>query len=79
MPKRRTDDAVHVVITDHLIRRSPQPSDLKPKVVAFFMPGAALTEETSAKEKPLSPILTGKRFIGGAPMKLATKMDAGFS
>jgi Flp pilus assembly protein TadD len=31
MPKRRTDDAVHVVITDHLIRHSPPPSDLKPK------------------------------------------------
>jgi Flp pilus assembly protein TadD len=31
MPKRRTDDAVHVVITDHWIRRSPPPSDLKLK------------------------------------------------
>ena len=32
MPKRRTDDAVHVVVTDHLIRRSPPPSGLKAKV-----------------------------------------------
>jgi predicted CXXCH cytochrome family protein len=32
MPKRRTDDAVHVVMTDHLIRREPPPGDpLTPK------------------------------------------------
>jgi Flp pilus assembly protein TadD len=31
MPKRRSDDAVHVVITDHWIRRSPPPVDLKAK------------------------------------------------
>ncbi|MGH9719726.1 MAG: tetratricopeptide repeat protein [Bryobacteraceae bacterium] len=28
MPKRRTDDAVHVVMTDHQIRRRPMPGDL---------------------------------------------------
>ena len=31
MPKRRTDDAVHVFITDHLIQRKPTLSDLSPK------------------------------------------------
>jgi predicted CXXCH cytochrome family protein len=31
MPKRRADDAVHVVITDHWIRRSPPPSSLELK------------------------------------------------
>jgi tetratricopeptide (TPR) repeat protein len=28
MPKRRTDDAVHIVMTDHLIRRRPPAGDL---------------------------------------------------
>ena len=28
MPRRRTDDAVHIVITDHLIRRRPPAGDL---------------------------------------------------
>jgi predicted CXXCH cytochrome family protein len=28
MPRRRTDDAVHVVMTDHLIARRPPPEDL---------------------------------------------------
>jgi tetratricopeptide (TPR) repeat protein len=28
MPKRRAEDAVHVVMTDHFIQRSPPPSDL---------------------------------------------------
>jgi Tfp pilus assembly protein PilF len=28
MPKRRTDDAVHVVMTDHLITRQPPPRDV---------------------------------------------------
>ncbi len=28
MPKRRTDDAVHVVMTEHLISRRPPPGDL---------------------------------------------------
>ncbi|MDA0206435.1 MAG: tetratricopeptide repeat protein [Acidobacteria bacterium] len=28
MPKRRTDDAVHVVMTDHYIQRRPPPGDL---------------------------------------------------
>ena len=31
MPKRRADDAVNVVVTDHLIRRHPS-SDLRPKL-----------------------------------------------
>lgn len=31
MIKRRTDDAVHVVMTDHWIRRSPPSTDLGPK------------------------------------------------
>jgi predicted CXXCH cytochrome family protein len=28
MPKRRTEDAVHVIMTDHLIQRRPPPGDL---------------------------------------------------
>ena len=31
MPKRRSDDAVHVVITDHRIQRSPPSTDSSPK------------------------------------------------
>jgi tetratricopeptide (TPR) repeat protein len=30
MPKRRTEDAVHVVMTDHFIRKSPSKDDLAP-------------------------------------------------
>lgn len=29
MPKRRTDDAVHVVMTDHFIQRHRPPGDLE--------------------------------------------------
>ena len=39
MPKRRTDDVVHAVMTDHLIRRSPLPGDPlapQPERASFF-------------------------------------------
>ncbi len=31
MPKRRTEDAIHVVVTDHHIQRAPAPNDASPK------------------------------------------------
>ncbi len=31
MPKRRTDDAIHIVMTDHFIRRTPPANPLAPK------------------------------------------------
>src|SRR5260370_36176261 len=33
MPKRRTEDVVHVVMTDHLIRRRPPSHDLLAELV----------------------------------------------
>jgi hypothetical protein len=41
--------------------------------------GAKPTGVPSASAGALSPGVSVRRFIGGAPMKLATKVEAGFS
>lgn len=35
MPKRRTDDAIHIVMTDHFIQRNPPPSSLAMKPESY--------------------------------------------
>ncbi len=59
MPKRRTDDAIHIVMTDHFIQRRPPPDLLAPKheyyettatsykgdVVLYYPPRLAPTPE----------------------------------
>jgi len=44
MPKRRTDDAVHVVMTDHYIRRSPPARDLLAPLAETVVAEGALTK-----------------------------------
>jgi Flp pilus assembly protein TadD len=44
MPKRRTDDAVHVVMTDHFIRRTQPKRDLLAPIAETVTPEGALTK-----------------------------------
>jgi len=41
MPKRRTDDAIHIVMTDHLIQKRPPPNLLAPKAEYYESPATS--------------------------------------
>jgi tetratricopeptide (TPR) repeat protein len=53
MPKRRTDDVVHVVMTDHLIQRRPPSRDL---LAEFAERHPTETEEYQGKVVPYYPL-----------------------
>ncbi len=44
MPKRRTDDAIHVVMTDHFIRRSQPQRDLLAPIAETVLPEGSFTK-----------------------------------
>jgi predicted CXXCH cytochrome family protein len=46
MPKRRTDDAVHVVVTDHFIRRTQPRRDLLAPIAETVAPEGSFTKVT---------------------------------
>ncbi len=46
MPKRRTDDVVHVVMTDHFIRRTQPQRDLLAKIAETHTPASSVQEVT---------------------------------
>jgi Tfp pilus assembly protein PilF len=82
MPKRRSDDAVHVVITDHWIRRSPPPVDLKPKTEIHGRYSGPVKLLYPAKlNDPLARVylalgaLTDKRQLRQAALNLETELS----
>ncbi|MCB9385615.1 MAG: tetratricopeptide repeat protein [Bryobacterales bacterium] len=78
MPRRRTEDVVHVVMTDHKITRRPPPGDLL----------APLAEKTDAEQsyrgevvplypKSLADIPLGELYWGIAQVREKANLDAG--
>ena len=82
MPKRRTDDAVHVVMTDHFIRSRQPPGDLlaeKPEVrespetayrgevVPYYPAKLASTEKEASLYLALAQILEWSNLKNGLP------------
>jgi len=83
MPKRRTDDAVHVVMTDHLIRRRQPAEDLladKPEVresmvaayrgevVPYYPAKPGPTEEEASLYLALAQVLEWSNLKNGLPL-----------
>ncbi len=82
MPKRRTDDAVHVVMTDHLIRSRQPPGDLladkaevtespaiayRGEVVPYYPANFPATGAQAALYVALAQILEGSNLKNGLP------------
>ena len=55
MPKRRTDDAIHIVMTDHLIQRRPPQNSLAPKAEYFESPATSYKGEVMLYYPPKLP------------------------
>ena len=82
MPKRRTEDAVHVVMTDHHIPRQPPAGDpLAPRAerhdryagpVALFYPRVAAALTDPALQAYLAVAQRDSRQLAGALTKVAT-------
>ena len=81
MPKRRTDDVVHVVMTDHFIRRKQPPRDLlapiqethdgqgtayRGEVVLYYPPELPDTPENELY-LALAQVIAGANLEGGIP------------
>lgn len=55
MPNRRTDDAIHIVMTDHLIQRRPPPNLLAPKREYYESPATSYKGEVVLYYPPKLP------------------------
>jgi predicted CXXCH cytochrome family protein len=86
MPKRRTDDVVHVVMTDHLIARRPPPGDLladKPEerdtpatayhgeVVPYYPAKPGSNDEEAALNAGIAQLHDGANLKAGLPRMAA--------
>ncbi|HVW08290.1 MAG TPA: tetratricopeptide repeat protein [Bryobacteraceae bacterium] len=86
MPKRRTDDVAHVVMTDHLIARRPPPGDLladKPEeretaatayhgeVVPYYPAKPGATDEEAALNAGIAQLHDGTNLQAGLPRMAA--------
>jgi predicted CXXCH cytochrome family protein len=86
MPKRRTDDVSHVVMTDHIISRRPPPGDLladKPEeretaatayrgeVVPYYPSKPGDTDEEAALNAALAQLHDGANLKAGLPRMAA--------
>ncbi|HVY92741.1 MAG TPA: tetratricopeptide repeat protein [Bryobacteraceae bacterium] len=86
MPKRRTDDVAHVVMTDHLIARRPSPGDLladKPEeretaanayhgeVVPYYPAKPGATDEEAALNAGIAQLHDGTNLKAGLPRMAA--------
>jgi predicted CXXCH cytochrome family protein len=82
MPKRRTDDVVHVVMTDHIIARRPPPGDLLAdkteeretaatayhgEVVPYYPAKPGTTDEDAALNAGIAQLHDGTNLQGGLP------------
>jgi predicted CXXCH cytochrome family protein len=89
MPKRRTDDVVHVVMTDHLIQRRPPPGNLladKPEiqetpatvyrgeVVPYYPARPGTNEEETSLYLALAQVRDGSNLQAGLP-RLASLLE----
>jgi predicted CXXCH cytochrome family protein len=76
MPKRRTDDVVHVVMTDHLIqRRKPQGDLLAPKVELAERP----ENKYHGEVVPFYPVEQEPLYSAVAQVRYQTNLKAGLS
>jgi len=82
MPRRRTDDAVHIVMTDHFIRRRPPPGDLlaakaevresaaaryRGEVVPYYPARLSATDGDSVLYLAAAQVREGSNLAGGLP------------
>jgi tetratricopeptide (TPR) repeat protein len=79
MPKRRTDDVVHAVITDHLIQRRKPSTDLLAEIPEFHE-----TEKTAYRgevvpyyPKPLSPSGGNQLYLAVAQVEHESNLSQG--
>ena len=86
MPKRRTDDVAHVVMTDHIISRRPPPGDLladKPEeretaatayhgeVIPYYPAKPGATDEEAALNAAMAQLHDGTNLKAGLPRMAA--------
>ena len=78
MPKRRTDDAIHIVMTDHLIQRRP-PADLfAAKAEYYESPATSYKGEVDLYYPPkLAPTAANQLDVAAAQVKDESNLRAG--
>jgi predicted CXXCH cytochrome family protein len=72
MPKRRTEDVVHVVMTDHLIQRRPPPDALAPLAERHPMEAEEYRGEVVPYESPASAL-----YLALAQVAMKNNLSAG--
>lgn len=72
MPKRRTEDVVHVVMTDHLIRRVPG----GPELLAPRAEGDPVLTEVHLLDKKETPGALGEVYRATAVVRMASTTEA---
>ncbi len=78
MPKRRTDDAVHIVMTDHLIQRRPPPNLLAPKSEYYESPATSYKGEVGLYYPPkLAPSEQNQLDLAAAQVKEESNLRGG--
>lgn len=80
MPKRRTDDVVHVVMTDHLIQRQKPEGDLvAPKPEVIESPATAYHGEVVAYYPPLADTSENQLYLADAQVRDQRNLQDGLS
>ncbi|HKV48897.1 MAG TPA: tetratricopeptide repeat protein [Candidatus Acidoferrales bacterium] len=80
MPKRRTDDAIHIVMTDHLIQRKPAPDLLGAKTEYYETTDTSYKGEVMLYYPPkLAPTPENQLDIAAAQVKDKSNLRDGIS
>lgn len=78
MPKRRTDDAIHIVMTDHLIQRRPPPDLLAAKNEYYETPATSYKGEVTLYYPPsLAPTPLNQLDVAAAQVKDESNLREG--
>jgi tetratricopeptide (TPR) repeat protein len=77
MPKRRTDDAVHVIMTDHTIRREPPSRDLLAPLAERGVNATGEREVILYYPEPLPHTTENELYLAVAQIRDRTNLRAG--